>query len=111
LVNPEVPNINLVTSAERFRSLSPDQQIQALNQAYDKAFDAMRAGRISRDQFERMVTNTLNGEQGEIFRRVLESRTFSRVREAKSAVEGALGTQTWRDRITDPVGDLLPNPR
>lgn len=104
---PAAPNAPAPSKASRLASLPPEGQQRELAKAYDRAFSDLRAGRLSQADFDQIVSNTLKGEYGAVFKKVLESQSFSRVKEAKSAVEGAIGTRTWRDKITDPLGNLL----
>lgn len=104
---PAAPGAPAPSKASRLASLPPEAQQRELAKAYDRAFSELRGGRLSQAEFDQIVANTLKGQYGGVFKKVLESQSFSRVKEAKSAVEGALGTKTWRDKITDPLGDLL----
>lgn len=104
---PAAPGAPAPSKASRLASLPPEAQQRELAKAYDRAFSELRGGRLSQAEFDQIVANTLKGEYGGVFNKVLESQSFSRVKEAKSAVEGALGTKTWRDKITDPLWGLL----
>lgn len=80
------------TKAQKFEALAPDAQKAELAKAYDKSFRELRAGRMTQPQFDQMVANTLKGKHGAIFREVLESFSFSKVKQAKSAVDEVLGS-------------------
>jgi hypothetical protein len=92
LAEPDVPNVDLRTPrADRFARLSPEEKATELMKTYDRAWQSVSAGRITNEQFNEMVANTLKGENGELFRKALDAK-----------YPGA------SSRI---LGDSAPNPR
>lgn len=75
LAEPDVPNVDLRTpKADRFARLSPEEKATELMRVYDRLWGDLSARRVTKEQFDTMVANTLKGENGELFRKALDAK-------------------------------------